>query len=45
MNSNLDLCRNRLLAALPESELTHWLPHLEPVDMPLDRCSTSRAVR
>lgn len=35
MNSNLDLCRNRLLAALPESELTHWLPHLEPVDMPL----------
>ena len=35
MSSNLDLCRNRLLAALPESELTHWLPHLEPVGMPL----------
>jgi CRP-like cAMP-binding protein len=27
--------RNRLLAALPESEWTQWQPHLEPVDLTL----------
>jgi CRP-like cAMP-binding protein len=26
---------NRLLAALPDAEWAHWLPQLEPVDMPL----------
>jgi len=26
---------NRLLAALPAAEYARWLPHLEPVDMPL----------
>jgi CRP-like cAMP-binding protein len=29
--------RNRLLAALPEAEWERWLPHLEPVDMPLGK--------
>ena len=28
---------NRLLAALPEAEWARWMPHLEPVDMPLGR--------
>jgi CRP-like cAMP-binding protein len=28
---------NRLLAALPDAELTRWLPHLELFDMPLGR--------
>jgi CRP-like cAMP-binding protein len=27
--------RNQLLAALPEAEYQRWLPHLEPVEMPL----------
>ena len=31
----LDPRRNQLLAALPEAEYARWLPHLEPVDMPL----------
>ncbi len=36
MNSiTLDPRRNRLLAALPEAEYERWLPHLEPVEMPL----------
>ncbi|HEX6533565.1 MAG TPA: Crp/Fnr family transcriptional regulator [Gemmatimonadaceae bacterium] len=30
-----DPLRNHLLAALPHSELQRWLPHLEPVAMPL----------
>ena len=30
-----DARRNRLLAALAEAEWTRWLPHLEPIDMPL----------
>ena len=29
--------RNQLLAALPQAELGRWLPHLEPVDMPLGK--------
>lgn len=29
--------RNRLLAALPQAEWGRWLPHLEPVDMPLGK--------
>jgi CRP-like cAMP-binding protein len=29
--------RNRLLAALPPAEWERWLPHLEPVDMPLGK--------
>jgi CRP-like cAMP-binding protein len=29
--------QNDLLAALPEAEWTHWLPHLELVDMPLGK--------
>ena len=29
--------QNRLLAALPEQEWRRWLPHLEPVDMPLGK--------
>ena len=29
--------RNRLLAALPLAEWERWLPHLEPVDMPLGK--------
>jgi CRP-like cAMP-binding protein len=28
---------NQLLARLPDEELVRWLPHLEPVDMPLGR--------
>lgn len=30
-----ELMHNLLLAALPAQQLSHWLPHLEPVDMPL----------
>jgi CRP-like cAMP-binding protein len=30
-----DLKQNRLLAALPEKEWSLWLPHLEPVELPL----------
>jgi hypothetical protein len=30
-----DARRNRLLAALPEAEWKRWLPHLEPVELPL----------
>jgi CRP-like cAMP-binding protein len=30
-----DAAANRLLAALPHDELQRWLPHLEPVDLPL----------
>jgi CRP-like cAMP-binding protein len=29
--------KNHLLAALPDEELQHWLPHLEAVDLPLGR--------
>jgi CRP-like cAMP-binding protein len=29
--------RNQLLAALPDAEWQRWLPHLEPVDMPLGK--------
>ena len=29
--------RNRLLAALPQAEWGRWLPHLEPVNMPLGK--------
>jgi CRP-like cAMP-binding protein len=28
---------NQLLAKLPDEELVRWLPHLEPVDMPLGK--------
>src|ERR1700676_412390 len=28
---------NQLLARLPDEELVRWLPHLEPVDMPLGK--------
>lgn len=31
----VDAVANRLLAALPETELQRWLPRLEPVDLPL----------
>ncbi|MEQ1516454.1 MAG: Crp/Fnr family transcriptional regulator [Usitatibacteraceae bacterium] len=31
----LDIRQNRLLATLPEEELARWLPHLEPIDLPL----------
>lgn len=30
-----DMKQNRLLAALPEREWSLWLPHLEPVELPL----------
>ena len=29
--------QNRLLAALPDAEWAHWVPHLEPVDLPLGK--------
>ena len=29
--------QNRLLAAIPDSEWTRWLPHLEPVTLPLGK--------
>jgi CRP-like cAMP-binding protein len=29
--------QNRLLAALPDDEFTRWLPHLEPVELPLGK--------
>ena len=29
--------QNRLLAAIPESEWTRWVPHLEPVTLPLGK--------
>ena len=29
------IASNRLLAALPDSELAHWLPHLQLVDLSL----------
>ena len=32
-----DPCQNQLLAALGESQLQRWLPHLEHVEMPLGR--------
>jgi CRP-like cAMP-binding protein len=35
MDKQTDARKNRLLAALPEEALERWLPHLEPVDMPL----------
>jgi CRP-like cAMP-binding protein len=35
MDKQTDARKNRLLAALPEDALERWLPHLEPVDMPL----------
>ncbi|WP_343819316.1 Crp/Fnr family transcriptional regulator [Dyella marensis] len=37
MPSANDPRQNRLLAALPEAELAHWLPHLEAVEMPLGK--------
>ena len=33
--SKPDPKRNQLLAALPPEEWKRWLPHLEPVDLPL----------
>jgi len=33
--SDLDLRKNRLIAALPAAERDRWLPHLSPVQMPL----------
>ena len=33
MAAKADPRQNRLLAALPEAQISHWLPHLEPVDM------------
>lgn len=35
MDVSDDLKQNRLLAALPEKEWSLWLPHLEPVELPL----------
>jgi CRP-like cAMP-binding protein len=35
MDKQTDARKSRLLAALPEDALERWLPHLEPVDMPL----------
>jgi len=35
--SALDPRQNHLLAALPDGEWQHWLPHLEEVDMPLGK--------
>lgn len=37
MASAADPRQNRLLAALPDAEWERWLPHLEPVDMPLGK--------
>jgi CRP-like cAMP-binding protein len=37
MALDADLRQNELLAALPEAEWAHWLPHLEPVDLPLGK--------
>lgn len=37
MPSASDPRQNRLLATLAEAEWTRWLPHLEPVDMPLGK--------
>jgi len=37
MTEASDPRRNRLLAALPQAEWERWLPHLEPVDMPLGK--------
>ncbi len=35
MAIGLDRKRSHLLAVLPEAERQRWLPHLEPVQMPL----------
>jgi hypothetical protein len=35
MDKQTDARQSRLLAALPEDAPERWLPHLEPVDMPL----------
>jgi CRP-like cAMP-binding protein len=35
LDASDDLKQNRLLAALPEKEWSLWLPHLEPVELPL----------
>jgi CRP-like cAMP-binding protein len=35
MDEQTDVRKSRLLAALPEDALERWLPHLEPMDMPL----------
>ena len=37
MTSVSESRQNKLLAALPEAELARWLPHLEPVAMPLGK--------
>jgi CRP-like cAMP-binding protein len=37
MPLSLEPRENRLLAALPAGEWARWLPHLEPVDMPLGK--------
>jgi len=37
MTSASESRQNKLLAALPEAELAYWLPHLEPVAMPLGK--------
>jgi CRP-like cAMP-binding protein len=37
MDKLANVKKNHLLAALPDEELQHWLPHLEAVDLPLGR--------
>ena len=37
METTTDFGRNRLLAAVPDHLLRHWLPQLEHVDMPLGK--------
>jgi len=37
MTSAADPRQNRLLAALPDAEWAHWLPQLEPVELPLGK--------
>jgi len=37
MPLTLEPRENRLLAALPAAEWARWMPHLEPVDMPLGK--------
>jgi CRP-like cAMP-binding protein len=37
MASAPDPTENRLLASLPDETLSGWLPHMEPVDMPLGK--------
>jgi len=37
--------QNDLLAALPDAQWAHWLPHLEPVDMPLGQVLYEPGIR